>query len=188
MIKVGLIGEDPYDKEAIKNLLTQRYPEVNFKPLLRGIRGGGLDNPKTGRAIQNELKTNSYEFIVFIRDLDGLPSQNDLRVKVKKWFADLKHKNTDLLLLNIWELEALIFGDLDTFNKLYKVSVRCTGDPMMERDPKGTLITATAKGRKKYSESDCPELFSKLDISKVEKKCRFFREFLQEFDRTLKAQ
>jgi len=187
MIRIGLIGEDPYDKDSIKNLLNQRYKNIHFKPILRGVRGKQLDSPKTARAIKEELRNDSFKFLVFIRDLDGLPSQTNLKDSLKEWFKPLKHKKEDILLINIWELETLIFGDLDPFNKKYGVSLSCPGDPMMERDPKRTLMSKTLKAKRTYKESDCPDLFSKLDIDKVEKKCKFFHDFLTDFDHKLKA-
>ncbi|MFC1226756.1 DUF4276 family protein [Pedobacter sp. BG31] len=178
MKRIGLIGEDPYDKTAIKNLLVRKFDMVHFQPLLRGIRGKGLDSPKTARALVQELKGADYNFLIFIRDLDGLPSQVDIQKGLNKWFEALKHKKTDMLLMNIWELETLIFGDIDVFNKKYGADVKCKGDPMMISNPKEKLISATYKTKSQFHESDCPDLFSLLDIDKVSAKCKYFAEFL----------
>jgi len=186
MIRVGLIGEDPYDKVSLKNLLAKKFPKVHFQPLLKGIRGNGLDSPKTARALAEELKSEKFKLLIFIRDLDGLPSQTDLKKKVEEWFAPLKHKAQDILLMNIWELETLIFGDIDVFNKKYGVSVRFSGDPMMINNPKEKLMHETYKAKSKFQQSDCPDIFSLLDIDKVAAKCKYFDDFLIEFKRKVK--
>jgi hypothetical protein len=181
MIRVGLIGEDPYDKTSFKNLLSRKFDTVHFSPVLRGIRGKGLDSPKTARALAQELQREDYKLLIFIRDLDGLPSQAELRNVLTSWFEPLKHKAVDILLINIWELETLIFGDIEIFNKKFGVNVRCPGDPMMISNPKEKLMHYTYKSRRKFHESDCPELFAELDIDKVAAKCRYFQEFLNTF-------
>jgi len=56
-MKIGLIGEDPYDTDSIKNLLTQKYP-YRFIPILKNLRGTQLDSPKAGKLLKIELKTN----------------------------------------------------------------------------------------------------------------------------------
>lgn len=186
MIRVGLIGEDPYDKQSIKNLLSRKYLDVEFKPILKGVTGGGLDSPKTARAIAQELKFGKFNFLVFIRDLDGFPSQQHLLSKMNTWFEKLKITKLDILLLNIWELEALIFADIETFNNKYGTNIRFTGNPMMVDNPKEKLKEQTFKLKSKYQESDCPAIFNLLNIEVIAKQCGAFKHFLEKFDLSLK--
>lgn len=185
MISVGLVGEDPHDTISIKNLLNQRYKrDIVFKPLASRIRGYQLDNPKIARSLHAEWNTGKFKFIVFIRDLDGFKSE-PLKIKTKlEWFEGLNKISggENVLLLNIWEIEALIFGDIETFNKMFNTSINFKGDPMYLKDPKEILMRETRKGKKQYREHDCPQIFSKLNIDIIEKKCVFFQNFLQIFD------
>lgn len=91
------------------------------------------------------------------------------------------------MLLNIWELEALIFADIDTFNKRYKVSHSFKGDPMRVKEPKEVLMRITKKGAKQYKESHCPEIFSSLDIERIKANCKYFHTFITEFESKLTA-
>jgi len=185
MIKVGLVGEDPNDTLSIKNLLEQRYKaKVKFYQLAKRIKGFQLDNPKIRKSLPIEFADKKCKFIVYIRDLDAFKSEDTkLRAKVK-WFKDLDAfvNKEGVLLLNIWELEALILGDIDTFNKLYNVNHKFTKDPMFQKEPKELLKKITAKEKKQYKENNCPKLFEHLDIDQIENKCKFFKNFLQEFD------
>lgn len=189
MIKVGLVGEDPNDTSSIKNLLTKEYANrVNFKPMLRNLKGHQLDNNKVTRSLAVEAKLEKCKFIVYIRDLDGLPSQHDLIAKMKSWFDSLNNltgKN-NMFLLNIWELETLIFADIQNFNKSYKTSLKYPGNPMHIADPKGRLKEATRKLNKKFEESHCPDIFNLLDLNTIAKNCNFFKNFLVDFDKRLK--
>ncbi|MCX2476079.1 hypothetical protein OQZ33_17225 [Pedobacter sp. MC2016-05] len=181
MKRVGLIGEDPYDKLSIKNLIAPIYSKnIIFTPLMRSIRGGGLDNVKLQRALKVEIKNTQLDFIIFIRDLDALPSQNAEINKRVDWFKKLTSFKNDILLLNIWELETLIYADIETFNKEYGVAVKFTGNPMMINDPKGKLRHETRNVKKKFHESDCPELFKLLNINLLIKNCIYFAAFIKE--------
>lgn len=190
MIKVGLVGEDPNDTSSIKNILAKKYKDkVTFKPMLKRVRGHYLDNPKTIRLLESEAKIEKCKFIIYIRDLDGFPSQNDLIEKKTLWFDTLNNKTgkENIFLLNIWELEALIFADIENFNKSYKTSLKSVGNPMLVSDPKGKLKEATRKLRKTFEESHCPDVFNILDLDIVSKNCSFFKDFLVEFDKKLKS-
>jgi len=185
MIKVGLAGEDPNDTLSIKNLLEKRYSKkVLFCQLAKRSMGYQLDNPKIKRSLPIEFASANCDFILYIRDLDALRSDK-LKLKAKlDWFKDLDAaiNKKGILLLNIWELEALILGDMATFNKLYKVSHKFKGDPMFEDKPKETLKNLTFKSQKQFKESHCPEIFKQLDIDLVEKNCSCFRDFIAQFN------
>ncbi|WP_184550615.1 DUF4276 family protein [Mucilaginibacter sp. FT3.2] len=189
MIKVGLVGEDPNDTSAIKNLLEKRYKDrVLFKPLVKGIKGHQLDSPKIKKSLPIEFEDQECKFIVYIRDLDAFKSQEDKLQAKRQWFKDLDElvNNAGILLLNIWELEALIFGDIETFNKIHSIDHKFKSDPMKVKDPKGELKRITSKSKKRFHESHCPEIFKQLDIDKIEAKCSCFKDFIVEFDEKLK--
>jgi len=188
MVRVGLVGEDPNDTTSIKNLLEKRYKgKVHFHSLVKGIKGCQLDSPKIKKSLPIEFEDRDCKFIVYVRDLDAFKSQTDKLEAKKKWFKELDAEvnNKGLLLLNIWELEALIFGDIDTFNKVYNIKHKFPGDPTLIKDPKEELKRLTSKS-KKYKESHCPDLFKQLNIDEVEKNCSCFKEFIKEFDAKLK--
>ena len=188
MVRVGLVGEDPNDTSSIKNLLEKRYGgKIHFQPLVKGIKGYQLDNPKIRRSLPIEFISQGCKFVIYIRDLDGFQSDKE-RLKAKiRWFEELDSavNNEGILLLNIWELEALIFGDIATFNKIYKTTHKFPGDPMGIREPKEVLKRLTNRG-KQYKESHCPEIFKQLNIDKIENKCGCFKEFINEFNNKFK--
>lgn len=183
MIRVGLIGEDPNDTSAIKNLLEKRYKKkFQFVPLVRRIKGSQLDGSKIRSALPIEFADNKCKFVIYIRDLDGFKSESS-KVKVKtSWFNTLDStiKNKGILLLNIWELEALILGDIETFNKIYKTNHRFKKDPMHEKNPKETLKNFSVKSAQTYHESHCPDIFKQLDIDNIKSRVRYFDEFIAE--------
>jgi len=188
MIRVGLVGEDPNDTSSIKNLLEKRYnKKVRFYALTRTETGHGLDSSKTKKSITIEFDEKKCRFIVFIRDLDAFESHKSALERKIKWFKELDDlvNNKGIFLLNIWELEALILADIDTFNKSYNIKHKFKGNPMLQKEPKELLKRITAKTNKKFKESHCPNLFKDLDIDKVEKNCRFFRDFIQEFNKKI---
>lgn len=119
MTRVGLIAEDAYDVRSINALLKKKYTTVQFKHILPRVKGAGLKSDKTRRSITAEFKTSGCAFIVFMIDLDGVATHGDLISKKQNLFNSLNALcgNENLLLLNIWELEAMIFGDIDVFNK-----------------------------------------------------------------------
>jgi hypothetical protein len=188
MIRVGLVGEDPNDTLSIKNLLNQRYKgKVQFYQLAKRVKGFQLDNPKIKKSLPIEFADNKCAFVVYVRDLDAFQSENKKLQAKLKWFKtlDAAVNNEGLLLLNIWELEALILGDIDTFNSIYNVSHKFKGDPMLQKEPKEILKKITSKEKKRYKENHCPELFKQLKIDIVEKNCGCFRDFIQEFDKKI---
>jgi hypothetical protein len=188
MIKVGLVGEDPNDTSSIQNLLEKRYrKQVRFHTLTKRIKGYDLDTGKIKKILPIEFEDTKCDLVIFIRDLDSLQSDN---IKLKQrlnWFKELNAlvNKKGLLLLNIWELEALILGDIDTFNTEYKISHRVKSNPMFQTNPKEFLKQLTAKSNNQFHESKCPELFKKLDINLIEKNCSCFSSFITEFDKKL---
>lgn len=187
MIRVGLIGEDPNDTSSIRNLLQQRFAEVQFKTLLKGVRGCQLNSPKLESSLKTELKTGEFKCLIYIRDLDGFGTERQKVDELQMRFDKLKKefKQEMFFMLNIWELEALIFADIDTFNALYKTAYKFKGDVSKIKDPKGKLKRLSSKGNKVFRESHCPEIFAQMNVNTVEKNCRYFSLFLNEVKSSL---
>lgn len=183
MKTIGLIGEDPNDTTSIKNLLLQKHPDLVFKHLLKSERGDGLKNSKLSKALNIEFKRAKPHFVLFIRDADALPSEADKLNKVREWFDKLNVfvDGKGILLTNIYELEALILADVETFNKVYKTQIKYSKNVMHQKDPKEFLIEKTRKTQKQYKVSDCPDLFGKLKIDVVLANCSYFKDFYSTF-------
>lgn len=180
--KIGLIGEDPNDTIAIKNLLLQRHTTgLQFEQLLKRKRGYELNNPRYAAALKIEYDAKRPDFIIFIKDADALPSEREKIKEVEEWFSKLNKvvNNKGILLKNIYELEALILTDIDTFNKYYNVNIKYNKNVMFHKEPKEFLKLKT-KAQKQYQESHCPELFTKLNFDKV-LTCSEFSKFYEAF-------
>jgi hypothetical protein len=91
---------------------------------------------------------------------------------------------TGIALLNIYELEALILADINTFNNYYDTEVAEFADPMVVPTPKEVLINAT-RGSNQFNESHNPDLFSLLNFDIVAGRCRYFSDFIRKFDRLI---
>lgn len=187
-IKVGLVAEDYFDSLSIKNLLEQRYKEkVHLVPFAKGIKGTKFCTKKMVDTIKAETRGDSFKLIVYIADLDAFESQTEL-LKAKE---NLFHKANDqlkidgLFLLNIWELEALIFGDIDAFNKMYHTKEKANRNPMFIKEPKEELKRLTFKTKKQFKEAHCPEIFKQLNIDNVEKNCTCFKKFITHLNQKL---
>lgn len=186
---IALVGEDPNDTKAIKNLLSQKYSrDVKFYPIIRNKRGDQLNNATTIKALEIELQLRKYDYVIFIRDLDGFETEKSKLENRLKWFNKLNQvcNKKGLLLLNIYELEALILADIEIFNKEYKVSISNVGNVMSKKEPKEFLILKTNKSKKKYAESHCPDLFKKLRVSQVAINCKYFKDFIHALDLIIK--
>ncbi len=184
MIKIGLVGEDPNDTTSIKNLLLQKFGEqVNFITLIKNKRGFQLDNLNTYRSLKIEFSTKKPDYVLFIRDADAIFTETNKIKARSRWFGKMLSAVNDkgILLMNIFELEALILADIETFNKIFSVNINYAKNVMYEKDPKEFLIQKTFKSQRTFSENDCPEIFSKLSVDQVCKNCRYFRDFLDHF-------
>ncbi|MDI9364842.1 MAG: hypothetical protein QM541_07820 [Flavobacterium sp.] len=185
--KIGLIGEDPHDTIAIKNLLLKRHATgVQFKPLTKNDRGCDLDNSNYAKRLKIEYAKEKPSFVIFIRDVDGVFSEKKKIKAVEEWFNKLNKivDNKGILLKNIYELEALILTDINAIKSLYGVTINHSKDVTFIPKPKEFLKLKTAKGRKQYHESHCPEIFANLDFDKV-LTCSEFNKFYKTFKEKL---
>lgn len=135
-----------------------------------------------------EFEDFNPNYVLFIRDADGLPSENEKIKKVQDWFKRLNPtvNSKGILLINIYELEALILADIETFNALYGTSIQFSRNCMYQKEPKEFLFQKTSRGRKVYSESHCPEIFKSLKIDKIIQNCSYFKDFHDSFKKELK--
>jgi hypothetical protein len=191
MMRIGLVGENPNDTISVKNLLLKNksYQKIHFEPIAKKVRGSQIANTrKLGNIVESELTKKQFHIIIFINDLDGLPSHKNKIKEKQNWFNELNKTtgNKGIFLLNIFELEALILSDIECFNKIFKTKIKYAADPMYHKEPKEFLIKETKGRPKKYSENDCPAIFKQLDIKTVAKNCKYFKEFLATFDARIK--
>lgn len=187
-MKIGLIGEASSDTGAIKNLLSKRYSNLEFIVLLNSLTGSLMDSKKfIASYLPIELHDKKPDLVILIRDLDSHEKDKSKIGERKKIFTFLNKRITDkgLFLLNIYELEALIFADIDKFNRRYGCSIGSTKDPMKIPDPKGELMRATAGKKNRFNVSHNPEMFKLLDFDTVVKNCRYFAGFILEFEERL---
>lgn len=188
-IKVGLLGEDPYDTESIKNLLSPRYPDLSFKSITRRGQGDSLLSAHVLRSLAKENR-DEFQLLLLIKDSDKhetncIDLKKELQIFQKKMFEYYPAEN--ILLLNIHMLEALILADIENFNKIYKSAIKFSGNPMVEKHPKDFLKGKTygTKATRKYEESHAPSVFEFLDFDTVRKNCRYFDEFIVEFEKKI---
>lgn len=178
-VKIGLVGEDPSDTDAIRNLLGKEFKSVQFVSMLRNFNGSMLETASALRFLQTEFEEKKPKAVVFIRDLDGIRTEHRKIETRKTYFesCDLKVNGKGIPLLNIYSIEALLYADIETFNKEYKTNLR-SGDPTMVRRPKETLKSKTRKASRPYHESHNAKLFAKLNLATVKANCSYFADFV----------
>ena len=181
-MKIGLVGEAPSDTSAIKNLLVKKYPITDYiyKPMMHGINGDMLNNQKTKRLLRKEYEIEKPDILIFIRDLDGTLINNTKLSERKTFFRDFNSvvNKKGVFLLNIFEIEALLIADIETFNAYFGCNIEYTGDPMELEDPKGFLRERCNK----YDVSFNAELFSELNFDTVQTNCKYFDGFIKRFE------
>jgi Domain of unknown function (DUF4276) len=168
-IKIGVLGENPRnDADAFTVLLKKKYNvNITYKTILRNISGDMLNNPQIlyGNLL-NELKNETFDYIICIRDLDDLRSNTDAISKRASWFNNLNSKidHKGIFFLAIYEMEALILADIDTFNRYYNLNVSLDKDPIEVVEPKEFLKKLTGY---KYKTSHCSKIFEVADFEKI---------------------
>ena len=146
-MKIALIGEDPNDTTAIQIILENYCEDKHeYEVLLKRVRGSMWDSPKYLLALSLEYEERKPDVTVLMRDLDGL--ENDKKQK-KERNAFLNKANacvnhTGVKLLHIWELEALLFADIDNLNTHYGTAIAKPNDPMAIKEPKEELMRHNA--------------------------------------------
>ena len=184
-MKIGLVGEAPNDTQSVQNLLEKRYfsPNYEYCFLLDRFNGSQLDSQKTKRFLRIEYESKSPDIVIFIRDLDSvLPDKRQLDLR-KKYFTSSNKivDNKGLYLLNIYEIEALILADIETFNMIYNCQIPEEKNPMGIKEPKELLRSIS----KDYNESENPYIFSKLNFENASN-CKYFKVFINRLEKNLK--
>lgn len=183
MKRIGLVGENPNDTNAIKNLLSRYFP-LQFIPVGKNLFGSQLDSPKFFKMITNEASKHNLDTIIAIRDLDAV-SSNKIKLKERMDWAQKVFKVVNVkkkcFLLNVTMLESLILADIEVFNKIYKTKVVYKKNPEHEVNPKQFLRDITYCKAKVFEPNDCPAIFKKLDMEQL-RKCKHFDKFLAEFN------
>jgi hypothetical protein len=207
---IALVGESPNDTLPVAALLAQEFSseEYEFSPLLsiarqNQLRGGLLDMkvqekkrtrqgvfdgriqpPRFLTILRLEYQIKRPAIVVFIRDLDALEDDKTALALKKKWFRKARQVVDDkaVFMLNIWELEALIWADLDgvKLHEKYKlIEFKQFEDPMKISTPKEELM------KHKYDPSDCHEIFKLLRSNVVAENCRYYDKFLKDLRKHL---
>jgi hypothetical protein len=134
-------------------------------------KGYQLENARVQKSLKVEFETYKPDVVVFMRDADGIITEHQKIEKVKEWFDKLNPivNKKGILLTNIYELEALILADIETFNSMYGTSIANQGNVTYKKEPKEFLMTKTSGGKKVYKESHCPDIFSKLRFDVITK-------------------
>jgi hypothetical protein len=186
MIRIGMIGEYPSDTKAIANLLNKKYADaIEFFPLIRDVHGSNLENQKIKHLLRREYQIEQPDFVLFIRDLDGLEHHAEKLIYRKACFTDFNSviDKKGILLLNIFELEALLLTDIEAVNKYYGAKIDHVEDCMIIESPKEFL----KKKISSYSTGHNPDLFGLLDYKNVIAKCRYYKKFDEDFEKIVLA-
>lgn len=186
-MKIGLVGEAPLDTTAIKELLQKKYHNFEFVELLKNkITGSSLENQKTKTELRIECLTHRPDLVIFIRDLDGLMTKEyrKKRLDRQKYYNSFKGctqiKRT-IFFLNIWEIEALILADINSFNEYYDCEIIFTDNPMNVVEPKEFLYNLNNK----YSNSHNASILKKASFDTIYNNCKFFEHFINKFERLI---
>ena len=177
------MGEHPSnDSESLCHLLRPlACDNVQFKVILTKLRGSQLDNERMFlNSLESEFLSENLNYVILIRDLDGILSEKEKVILRDKWFnrANKTIENKGIFFLAIAEMEALILADIDKVNELYKLKLKHINNPMTEKDPKKKLMQLTDKTKRgKYTESDAPSIFKELDFQTVYKNHKGDRSF-----------
>ena len=197
-MKIGIISENfDNDSAALRALLgqhifkkKQKPIKVTFKPIGRKIEGDHLLTPKSARVINAECKRYNIDLVVLAKDLDGLPSNQKKIKQIEDKIQKIAKQATTKVLpfIVIFEQEALILADIQTFNRIYKTTYTSTRNPLFQSEPKELLKQLTNKSNKKYRESDTPEIFQQLDFQTVfnnHKGENSFQSFIKELEKAV---
>jgi len=176
-MKIGIVSENyDNDSHALKALLEKyvykKDQKIAFRPIARKLEGDQLLTPKAVRIINLDCERYDIDLVILAKDLDSLPSDKKKIDNVKKRIKQLVKKvNLDIIpFIMIFEQEALILADIQTFNNIYGTSSAYKKNPKFQSEPKEFLKQLTRKSKRKYQESDTPEIFQALDFDTVRRK------------------
>lgn len=191
---VGIVSESSLDYLAITALL-KRYYKLEYIEFLKGINGSYLDlkdNRSIMKLLRLQFESTNPDMVIMCRDLDTtrIAPDYDEKLDYRKQFFNSINAVVDELgiaMLTIFELEALILADIETFNTLF--GTRVTVQRQIENipSPKEVLISATASEDKllKYKPAKNPKIFELLNIEAIRKNSPSFQNFLTDFESKL---
>ena len=189
MKRIGVLGENENDVASIVALLRGKFVSgFEFFSLLLDVNGDSLANEEYKKRFRKEFEwqrdvEGGVDLVIFIRDLDALETNRAAIRARQSWFRDWNKtiNQVGIFLLNIFELEALIWADIAGYNLEFGTSVPAFLEPMKIWEPKEEL-----KKHVHYSEGMSPGIFKEaLRIGEVRENCRYFQEFLLEFEKRI---
>ena len=133
------------------------------------------------RSYNLELTTSDFNYVVVIVDADAIITE-DSKIQEKKNLYKWLEKQLNcksILLLNIYELEALILADISGCKDYYQTNISFKGSVSHQQNPKEFLQQKTGR---KYKVSDCPDLFKILSFDTIVKNCAYFKTFVADFE------
>jgi len=187
--KIGMVGEHWNDKESVKNILGKKFKTHQFLHFLKHVDGSQLGGAKAAKLLKADFRSNAPSVVVFIRDLDSFESEHTKVQALQRYFDGCNRivEGKGVFLRNVQTIEALIFSDIETFNRIYGCAHRFKGDPTKLVRPKNRLKRLTDRLPKQYHENDNPEIFKELDVDTVMQRCDYFRDFVQQLDQRLSS-
>lgn len=189
MKRIAVIGENKNDTTPMCAVWNKKFAQkAHFKAILTGIKGDQLESPKLFKDLRAEIRANAFDGVIAIRDLDGIRTESkkiDLR---NQWFEKVANcSSKSALLLFVYQIEALHYADASVFNKRFKVKIKEAPNPEFVRKPKEELKKASKRqGKVQFEESHNIDLIPKLDFTKIEQRCQFYRDFLVDLELLLK--
>lgn len=182
IMKVGIINENLNDSNALITLL-QKYLEEDHEllPILPGIEGSQWDSNKALKLIKLEYKEQETDIIIMSRDLDAFESERKPKQTRNRFFNNINNAidNTGVKLLHIWELEALLFADIENLNTHYGTTIPKPPDVMNIKEPKEELSRLTKNTSKPYREGHVAEVCNSLDTNVIIENCKYFQKFIR---------
>jgi hypothetical protein len=178
-MKIGLVGESPNDTVSIQSLLSQIFPDFEYVTMIRNLTGAQLEQVQpTKSLLRIEYQIQKPDVVVFVRDLDGLPNDQEQIRRRKEYFAEFRTvvDNKALPLLIIYEIEAYILAHIDVFNQRFNCQVPDHADPTLVKEPKEVLKSYC----KRYAEGHNAKIFEEIDAHIVMDKCASFAKLVDE--------
>ena len=179
MKRIGILTED-YDNDGkgYRYLLEKEFGEkAIFLPIIPTMHGKQLDfRKKMARLIEIAFSQHELDFILYIRDLDALPSDESAKRTLQNWFDFAEKTANGISFMVIFESEALILADIETFCKIKKTKkIKLANTPMYQGTPKEYLM-----GKYKYQPNDLPKIFAQLNFATIQKNHKGFAKFIDE--------
>lgn len=181
MKRIVVIGENENDTAPMCAVWNKKFSQkALFKPILIEFEGDQLESPKFFKVLRAHLKANATNGIIAIRDLDGIRTESKKMDLRHQWFEKVAScSSKSALLLFVYQIEALHYADSSVFNKRFNANLKDVPNPEFVRKPKEKLKEVSKKnGKVQFKESHNKDLVPKLDFTKVEQRCQFYRDFL----------